>query len=512
MKPYHYRSLAGCAAIGLLIAGIFAVGAQAPGRPHPEKPPRGSHGTGLEGLRQQVEQGKEEDAIEYYRNTVAPQTGFPFENNLTETSVAKLLQYLKYPELTVLDLHTLSSAELMAKGQEGEILATRFFAPKITDVTHKTVAPPVPAGGFGWRKLVRVKARPQSAADNNGVEMAWFLQNITDEDVAENPFDPKRRVSKFNQVILTRKGAPATGQRGGWFLTFGPLVKEDKGVPVLTTDGQFQVQGFLNYGLDATFDEANRDPESNSAAKTYFVPLACAACHGGQNKPKVNYLDTDHWFDRVTPAYGIAPADGAHFQQEDFTGLAASPHGVIYDGGKDRTTDEGRARFKAAFEVIRKLNQEIVTQNTNAQAQFQRRAVEKWLKNHLPNDAQLPPDQRGFGDEHVPPYKRAFGNAPWQEDKPEHRKMIYYFNRYCYRCHSSVAYHVMDRDGVLSVLDTMPERLVERQNALRWMPQDRFFPGLLPNPMDPPQGNKLPGIPSGQLEEFLKLLDGLGQE
>ncbi len=75
-----------------------------------------------------------------------------------------------------------------------------------------------------------------------------------------------------------------------------------------------------------------------------------------KTRGKANHLDTDHWFDSVTPQYGLHEA---RFQQEEFTALVGSPHGILYDGGKDQSTD----KFRRTFDVIQQLNGEIGDRN-----------------------------------------------------------------------------------------------------------------------------------------------------
>src|SRR6266849_479866 len=55
--------------------------------------------------------------------------------------------------------------------RDGDILATRFFAPKIVNIN---VATPKP----GWRKLVRLRVRPDSLAAKAGVESVVILFNF----------------------------------------------------------------------------------------------------------------------------------------------------------------------------------------------------------------------------------------------------------------------------------------------------------------------------------------------
>src|SRR5207253_2736229 len=109
----------------------------------------------------------------------------------------------------------------------------------------------------------------------------------------------------------------------------------------------------------------------------------------------------------------------------------------LYDAGKDATTD----RYRKAFDVFRQLNTEIRDQNilSGGLQTFQIEAAKQWLKLHPPG-----PD----GLKHVPPYERGFGSTAWDPNNISHRKLLYYFNRYCYRCHSSVKYDVFDLAAV----------------------------------------------------------------
>jgi hypothetical protein len=437
----------------------------------------------------QVIQGSEDAARQYYRKIVAAQMKLEAETTIETSTIKSLLTYFGYPGINARDLHQLSSESLMALSSDGDILATRFSAPKISDVKDKPVE--IPVGGFGWRKLVRLKAKSGSAADGNGLQAVYILQNIFEASVAGDPFDVDKNVSKFNQAIVVRKngtGPYNDNKHPAYFLTYGRLVKVDPnntGNPI-RIDGQFQDDGALIFSLKATFDEDDRDPETNSQPKEYFIPDSCVQCHGGvRTRVKLNYLDTDHWFDRVTPAYGL---NDAKFSQEDFKALGQSFHGVIYDGGKDTTT----SKFKGAFRVIQRLNEEIKEQNADVAGpnNFQLAAVTKWLELHATEAGHIPPFQRGFGTSPV-----------WDPQSDSHKKLIYYLNRYCYRCHSSVRYNVFDRAAVRGRASQIEERVLEINGPDIWMPQDRIFPGL-----DQTQGV---GEATGELKEFLDLLQQL---
>lgn len=441
-------------------------------------------GVGFQLKQFHVTPGNDQAARTYYRKTLSPQMGFESAATIEGSSIKSLLTYFGYPNVSAGDLHRLKSQELMALGAAGDILATAFFAPKITDVQEKPTQ--TPTGGFGWRKLVRLNAKAGSDADKNGMQAVYILQNVFEAAATSDPFKDGINVSKFNQVIAIRKipSNASAAKHATYFMTYGPFVKVDANNVPIKTNGQFQDAGQLTTSLAATFNEGDRDPETNSAPKEYFVPASCVQCHGGVSiKAKVNYLDTDHWFDRVTPAYGLADPK---FSQEDFTLLSQSPYGVLYDGNKDVTKPE----FAAAFAVIKQINEEIKAQNRDVGGEdsFQFGAVSKWLKLHESDIT------------HVPPYRRGFGVELWDSENEDHRKALYYLNRYCFRCHSSLKYNIFDRHEVKRFISNgeIESRVLNITQPETWMPQDRILPGL----------SITGGVPeaTGDLKEFLDLL------
>jgi hypothetical protein len=474
-------------AAGLVVAALTAdVGGASADELPANHPRRSIKGAAFQLKQFQVEQGNEQAARKYYREVVSRQMKLETETTIESSSIKALLTFFGYPNVNPSDLHGLSSDQLMGLSASGDILATRFFAPKISDVEDKPVA--TPEGGFGWRKLVRFNAKTGSPADTNGIQAVYILQNIFAATAAEDPFGGQN-VSRFNQAIVIRKipSNATAAKHATYFFTYGQLVKVDNQNKPILLNGQFQDAGPLILSLAATFNEDDRDPETNSKPKEYFVPDSCVQCHGGiRIKAKVNYLDTDHWFDRVTPAYGL---NEAKFGQEDFTALAQSPYGVLYDGGKDATT----AQFDNAFAVIRKLNEEIQAQNMDVGGgnNFHLGAVTKWLQLHATDT------------KHIPPFQRGFGAEIWNPASDNERKALYYLNRYCYRCHSSLKYNVFDRQAVRKNVANgdIENRLLNITQPEAWMPQDRIFPGFSINQ----------GVPeaAGDLKEFLDLLNQL---
>jgi hypothetical protein len=201
--------------------------------------------------------------------------------------------------------------------------------------------------------------------------------------------------------------------------------------------------------LKATFDGGDYAPSDPTAEKPYYLPDACAQCHGGNaSHAKLNYLDTDHWNDRIQ-------------DDDDFSILRTnSQHGVLFDGGRDTTTPA----FAAAFDAIKTLNTEIRDQNVAAGGEgFQVRAVENWLRIHATNRDFLPPIDRAIPAPATDPAARV-----WSRQNPNDEALLKLLNRFCFRCHSSVIYHVFDKEAVFRRKSTI-ELLVN----LNVMPQDR---------------------------------------
>jgi hypothetical protein len=180
------------------------------------------------------------------------------------------------------------------------------------------------------------------------------------------------------------------------------------------------------------------------------VPRACAQCHGsettGEPGAKVNYLDTDHWIDRTG---------------DDFTKV--SPNNVLVDG------------VPAGYGVIRTLNTDIAKQNAAVgnNTGFALLATQKWLDLH----------KVGGADEnkHVPPIRRGFvakdGDANWTDDssKPD-PELLPRLNTYCFRCHSSVRFHVFQKQAVVQRKGSIVSRLQTTPPTNRFrMPQDRVL-------------------------------------
>lgn len=408
-----------------------------------------------------VADGDKTSAERYYAETFAA-LGLQHDVAGGEPRMSVMLTYLGYPDLNPSDLENTPSADLMKSVGE-DLLASAFFAPKITDVSVKGPGDI----NVGWRKVIRLRARPGSGAAGHGIAAGFLLFNkFQGKDHSLDPFKPrendKSNESKTTQLILVRaeKGTGADpAQRPMHFFVFGPV-----------SDG-----AKLKLALQASFDAAAPEVEAELAKKNpikdYFVPVACGQCHGGITKnadtgddevlfdrQKLNFLDTDHWFDRVQ--------DG-----DDFAFIRTdNKFGVLFDGG----TDESSAQFAAAFNVLRALNGEIKAQNDRVEPDptkpsFQFRAVSKWLELHPAGDNA----HKDVFARALPPLPGAgpFWNAVVEPDKA----LLLLMNRFCYRCHSSIAYSLFDRHEVACRKPKIRSRLNLTPGSVGAMPQDRVL-------------------------------------
>jgi hypothetical protein len=311
-----------------------------------------------------------------------------------------------------LALRGLSGATL----RDGDILATRFFAPKIVNIDTAT---PIP----GWRKLVRLRARPTSRAAQAGIESVVILFNFFAH-VGEQPFTQQ---SANTQVMML---APSRKDRLYWL--------------------DFDTAGKLTFALNASFDAADLP---GGGTRNYYVPDGCNACHGSPGNfapPMVNYLDTDHWFDRL---------------DSDFVALKAAGTPLIFDAN---TNDSSQASFGAAFDVIRRFNEEALLQNATVRPRsFEAEAARTWLRIHAQSDDHLPLIARGF---------TVNGGSTWQ---PSEADGLARLNRYCFRCHGSVRFSIFDRATVVEKAGNIRQRINPGRQQVKVpgfkMPPDRVL-------------------------------------
>jgi len=399
-----------------------------------------------------IPSGSEVEARKYYQDLSA-KVGFQIQDPPSgqvgpTTTLVDVAAYLGYaakppaPPLTAKeDLQDASPAALMdpaALGRRlgglalsaGDVLVARFFAPKISDVSQPSVTQ------AGWRKLVRLRAQPSSAAAAHGIEYGIILFNFFAPIDQPDPFTGNDSVN--TQTILVGNDS----RKSLYWIDFGKTSEGAK----------------LSHELDAFFD-AGHIPASVTAQSggkaAYFVPCACISCHGGLrldftttppapdnhfSTPLLDYLDTDHWQDRTAKG-------------DDFEGLKAP---VLFDPG--------------TFGVILLLNQEIQHQNAAAQPDsVLRRAAEHWLTWHL---------QQGAAAE--PLFGRALQLSPnsrvWNANDPIDAALLPEFNRFCFRCHGSVRFDVLDKDMVFALRSKLNAALYPKDqisDPRAAMPPDR---------------------------------------
>lgn len=428
-----------------------------------------------------ISPGRASDAIAYYER-ISVDLQLPIRLGVETTQISALLVHLGYGGLHAKDLEQLPSDVLMDPSRlqgavrnpeqfadyfgskplrKGEILSTRFFAPKIVDMT--LVKTGSVDNQFGWRKLIRLNARPCSVAEQRGISAAHVLFNFA-ETLKRDPGtgsirDPfAGQTSKNNQVMLVRRAEgilqraecpaplPADPPQSAYWLVFGPVADDGSGdlLPGLT---------------GVAFELPETQPPSNeNDDRFYFVPTSCAVCHGGQRLPKLNLLDTNHWFDRIQPG-------------DDFSALAENGMPpVLFDAGQNPAPE----RFAAAFETIVTLNREVQQQSADADRgenpSIQLRTVEKWLSLHG--------NAAGSVTSHQPPIARALQGANgvvWDPTQPREVELLGLLNRFCYRCHSSVGFSVFDKN---QVLERVQLGTAEFMIANSFMPQDRTLASL----------------------------------
>ncbi|HEX7809640.1 MAG TPA: hypothetical protein VF608_12965 [Thermoanaerobaculia bacterium] len=386
-----------------------------------------------------INPGTQAEAEAYYIAVRTALRGFPVPT-LPESRIGDMLVYYGFPALLAKDIESIDPPVLVDFNrlrtavsnaaefqrvyasnplQPGEINSVRFFAPKIINVRDPQVGG-VPAGGFGWRKIVRFRARNGSPARTAGLDSFFLLFNFTTKTPKYPPAGTHAgQLQAILQPVYPHRGA----HRDLYFLVYERLDDPTNAEKV-------------GYFLKATFDLEGVVPDDK-----YYVPRSCGQCHGtvasDQKRAKVNYLDTDHFIDRTG---------------DDFTRVAASD--VLVDGS-------------SSYNYFRVFNTEIETQNAaviDGGAQFALLAARKWLELHKPRTA----------DEarHVPPLRRGFvqnaGDATWTDGATPDTQLLPELNRYCFRCHSSVNYHVFQKTSVIGRKSSIISRIDSGS-----MPQDR---------------------------------------
>ncbi len=384
-----------------------------------------------------IQQGSETEADEYYAR-ISVELRFAFAGS----DMQCFFNYLGYQGLSPSDIERLPSFDLMptsgvefeslaasvddpvefrrnfslADFEDGRVLVSRFFAPKIVSYfDRKSPGDPVDPRSLipGWRKLVRLQPKSGSVADGAGVKHVYLLFNLFEPDVSKDPFEGNE--SGNNQVIIVpRTFTPKTGN-AVYFAVYQ------------SRTNAYRLGKFLQAGFDL--------PGVHPQDGVYYVPRSCAECHGHDKErgepydypfAKPNYLDTDQWYDSL---------------DFDFPHVATSAHDVVFDGGKNHST----AQYRRAFQVIRRLNatikeETIAAERTNVPS-FQRKAVEKWVDLHAAWDDRVPFEQRAL---------EVTSGVKWDPGNSTEMRFVRHMNRFCFRCHSSVRFNIFDKSGMVN--------------------------------------------------------------
>jgi hypothetical protein len=399
-----------------------------------------------------VSHGSREGATNYYRS-VSKTLNFSTPANIFETTLDDVAAYLGYAGVTGADLQHLDPSVLMNPNEllganalsqkdkvvaalgtttirPDDILACRFFAPKVMNIND-----PPDTRKRGWRKLVRLRARAGSAAAAHQIGYGLILFNFFTPR-GKRPFEPGDNSVNTQVMLVTTPARVAAPGRSGaptlYWLDYDNLANGGK----------------LSLALHASFD-ANELPPGSDGNQDYFVPDGCVACHGNnERRSMVNYLDTDHWFDRLD-------GDLADVKQD---GLA-----VLFDS---KTTDTQSRAYIAAFDVIRRFNTEADEEVQVAQPKHDEAlASKRWLALHATSV------------EHVLPADRAIGPEPrWSRASADDNSTLTAMNQYCFRCHGTVKFSVFNKQSVHARRANAKERLKPGAEPGMRMPPDQALP------------------------------------
>lgn len=403
------------------------------------------------------------EAARYYAR-VGEFLGLQLIVGSNESTVSQVVEFLGYRGMTANDLEVQPPHKLMPKTeaehqalvedaefpsgfavpledfQDDNVIAVRFFAPKVADYNKDLPLP-------GWRKLVRLRALKGSSAAAKDVKAAWILFNAIRAPQGKDWGLHRIYASKNNQsefvnaqaiqilLELTAEGAAKADRPSLYFLSYFGKYNRD-------------ISGTIPYGLslflDAKFDVS--DAYLHAQEGTYYVPSACSQCHGvafrGPKLPcdveetltgvvadrlSLNYLDTDQWYHARASV--------------DFKALDDYRIPVLIDA--DSTGDQ--AAYKELFDRFRKLNQEIAEQNGRAlePTSLQVRSVGTWLRNHRDTEDHVDRWSRA-----LPPL--AAGDLVWDRNNPNDLDLLQDLERFCARCHMAMFFGIYDKETVNS--------------------------------------------------------------
>lgn len=357
-----------------------------------------------------VETGNAADAL-YYYESVAKALRMP-ESSFPQ----RLDELLRWAGCTAsaARLEKATPAELN-KANFG-VTSLRYFSPKTTDVSGRQ-KPQL----LSWRKIMRVSASPESQAAKAGIREIWWLTNVYTP-AATAPFEQS---SQNNQIILVPE-KPLKITRGENIelhsILFAVYGSAAKGYPLARSTSTSWDGGMANV-------DKPDDP-----TQEYFVPQSCIQCHGGGTRNgRLNVVDTDYYIWRSQ-------------DHAEFPAMTDEPWWTKDSQGFD---------FAAAYD----LNKAILLQNQTVdmeqglQQTFYTKLTQDWVKRHDNTFRLVAPSDRG-----------------WEGEQPELTGLL---TKYCYRCHGTVGFSVLDGDRIRGNVDGRLEAILDRLQAD--MPQDRSW-------------------------------------
>src|SRR5882724_11982679 len=150
-----------------------------------------------------VTRGTAEEAKKYLDEIAGP---LQLRLTLKETTIDQVLQYIGRGDLKAADLE-------QRTGTGGDVLTTRFFAPKIIDVSGKTPLT------YGWRKIIRLASRDGSVAKRAGISTFYLLFNFAS---TEPRFPEGKNAGQIQAILVPIYPRPAA-HRDLYFLVFNAL-------------------------------------------------------------------------------------------------------------------------------------------------------------------------------------------------------------------------------------------------------------------------------------------------
>ncbi|OED49255.1 hypothetical protein AB838_07800 [Rhodobacteraceae bacterium (ex Bugula neritina AB1)] len=462
------------------------------------------------GLGQKVAPGTYKGA-EFYYYCAGLNLGLDLTVGPSGPTLTELVQYLGYSGVSARDLEEATPAELMPQTTaeyellaqaasapdtfsnalnledfgDQNVLSVRYFSQKISNYHQKSAKNTVP----GWRKLVRLAARPGSKAAQHRITAGYILYNYISQppgpDLCDFSVDDifpwrdgardrdatcegkEKRYAEAVQLILEVDAEDhlQSDRPSLYFLIFAG----EK--PDLYHD-PFGIQPYgLSPVIRAGFDLAGTYPGEHD--QLYFVPDACAQCHGmprggtvlntnevlageAAGRLKLNFLDTDHWYAaRALP---------------EFDQLNGHDVPVLIDADPSDTSGS----YEGLFEVYRQFNAKIRQQvlaaaGNNPQSTPGLRALANWQARHADSSATLTLAER------VPP----LGAGQWDLSKEEDANLLVLLDHYCSRCHADMFFSIYEKPTVKEAAYTALFRLTadfEPDEQYKRMPQGREMP------------------------------------